>query len=80
MSAVPAIPALWEKSVPGINIQTGEWTLEDAGSADSGQDHQENCRERSKDVVQHKSVMTGDKCISLAISALDNRDYEVLYS
>ena len=66
--------------MPGINIQTGKWTVEDGGSADSSRDNQDHCPvgEKSTDVVQHRSVMTGDKCISLAISAMDNRDYEVI--
>ncbi len=66
--------------MPAINIRTGEWTREDDGSADSSRDNQDLCAvgER-KDMVQHRSVMTGDKCISLAISALENRDYEVIF-
>jgi hypothetical protein len=66
--------------VPGFNIETGKWTLEDAGSAESNDDKQDMCPatgEENKDVVQHRTVMTGDKCISLALSAMENCDYEV---
>ncbi len=65
--------------MPGFNIQTGKWTLEDAGSAESSHDNHNECPgvEESKDVVEHRSVMTGDKCISLALSAIQSRDYEV---
>ena len=60
--------------VPGYNIANGKWTLEDAGS----EDYERNVQDAvGSQLTQHKSVMTSDKCISLASAAIEQSDFEV---
>ena len=63
------------KLVPGFNIVDGNWTVEDAGS-----EHSDDTRVQetaSQGLVQHKTVMTADKCIAMAVTAMEQKDFEV---
>lgn len=56
----------------------GAWTAEDRGSEQSDDnDHGAAHGEANKELVQHKTVMTADRCIAIAVEAMERQDYEV---